>query len=136
MTPCTHRHTVLRMTIARILGVALAAAVAEPAVIAAPVPCTPDSGVGAVTCSGDQGAGIVSGRDFASPPVYQVTIKGVTTTIAPPAGDAIYFRNANGGDIRVDIEPAPEPGLVTPRLYLPVARPVRREPRHAARSPR
>jgi hypothetical protein len=108
MSTRTHRDNVLRITIARILSMALAAAVAQQAVPVAEAACT-SSPDGVVTCTGQLTNGVLSGRDFSSPPVYRLVLRDVTSTIAPVSGYAIHFRNAAGGDIRIEILPQPVP---------------------------
>jgi len=96
------------MTIARILSMALAAAVAQQAVPVAEAACTsaPD---GVLTCTGPLTNGVLSGRDFSSPPVYRLVMRDITSTIAPVSGYAVHFRNAAGGDIRIEILPQSVP---------------------------
>ncbi len=61
-TQAERDHRVLRITIARILSVALATAVTQPALGAAPNACTPRTGT--VTCSGDLHGGVTQGSDY------------------------------------------------------------------------
>jgi hypothetical protein len=56
------RDNVLRLTIARILGMALAAAVAQQAIPVAEAACTSSPDGTTITCTGDLGNGVLSGR--------------------------------------------------------------------------
>jgi len=102
----------LRVSITRILGLALAAAVAQQALPAEPGHCVSSADGITVTCTGEWKTSLASGTQFFSPPASILNVQQISGPIELTSGYAVRFVNGRGGNVIVNNGTASDPVVI------------------------